>query len=152
MSELVNIGLAALAGGVILFPISILQARKIAKKEIRQSEGYEAILAREYARGKCDGAKEELAKFQITYTPVLVEGDNFFKKSTNVGYEMQMYYSGFPVGEPTRRITHHSEKSKDENINKIIDLVKDNLELIATAAGKHKIPVTVNKKPSRVPK
>jgi hypothetical protein len=152
MSEIINLSLAGLAGAVLSFPILVFVAKKLAEKEIRQGEGYQAILEREYARGKGQGAKEELEKFQITYTPVLVERDSFLKNSVDAGYEMQIYYSGFPVGEPTRRITHHEEKSKDENINKVVDLIKDNLELLAMTAGKHKIPVAVNKKPSRVTK
>lgn len=105
-----------------------------------KSDGLKATIELEYLRGKVDGAREELEKFQITYIPVVEEEDSLFSHKFDAGYEMQLSYAGLPVGDPTRRITSHKEKFKDENVNKAIDLVT---KLLESRTGQFKIPATV---------
>jgi hypothetical protein len=120
-----------------------------ALQKFKSSDEFETALSLEHAKGRIAGAEVELSKFLITYTPVVVDHETWISHKVDIGYDMQLHYSGFPIGEPTRHITHHQEKSKDENINKLVGLATNTLELIASAASKQKIPVTVNKKPTR---
>ncbi len=120
--------------------------------EFKTSDEFNLLLNSEHAKGKLVGAAEELGKFQITYTPVLVDHETFFTHKVDAGYEMQIHYAGFPIGEPTRRITNHQEKSKDENITQVLKVIGTTLEIAAAAAAKQKIPVTVAKTPRRLPK
>lgn len=120
-----------------------------ALQQFKSSDEFQTKLSHEHAKGKIAGAEDELSKFLITYTPVVVDHETWISHQVDIGYDMQLHYSGFPIGEPTRRITHHQEKSKDENIDKLVGLATNSLELIATAASRQKIPVTVNKKAIR---
>jgi hypothetical protein len=120
--------------------------------DFKASEEFNLLLNSEHAKGKLAGAAEELEKFHITYTPVLVDHETFFTHKVDAGYDMQIHYAGFPIGEPTRRITNHQEKSKDENITRVLEMVGKALEIAAAAATKQKIPVTVAKAPRRVNK
>lgn len=125
------------------------EAAELAIQNFKLSDEFNALLSIEHAKGKTAGAEEERARFNITYTPVVIDHENFLSHKVDVGYDMQIYYAGFPIGEPTRRITHHQEKSKDENINKLLNAATDMLDLIADKATKSRIPVTVNKRPNR---
>jgi len=123
-----------------------------ALREHRGSEEFASILSAEYAKGKIAGAAEELQRFHITYTPVIVDHETFFSHKIDGGFEMQLHYSGFPIGEPTRRITSHQEKSKDENINQLLEYVDKTLEIAAAAATKMRIPITIGKTTKRIGK
>lgn len=120
--------------------------------DFKTSDEFNLLLSAEHAKGKLSGAAEELEKFHITYTPVLVDHETFFIHKIDAGYDMQIHYAGFPIGVPTRHITSHQEKSKDENITQALKIVGSALEIAATAATKQKIPVTVAKTPIRVSK
>ena len=65
---------------------------------------------------------------------------------------MQINYSGFPIGEPTRRITNRQQKSKDENVKLLLDTVNKTLELATEVASKSGIPITIGKSPKRIGK
>ena len=47
---------------------------------------------------------------------------------------------------------YDQEKSKDDNITRVLGLVETSLKLAADAASRQRIPVTVEKDPKRVPK
>lgn len=126
-----------------------LEATKAAIQNFKSSDEFNALLSIEHAKGVKAGEEEERARFNITYTPIVIDHENFWSHKVDVGYDMQIYYAGFPIGEPTRRITHHQEKSKDENINKLLNAATNTLDLIAATATKARIPVTINKKPNR---
>jgi hypothetical protein len=113
-------------------------------ENFRTSEDYQAILEGKYLKGKIDGTKEELERFQISYCPIVIDNDKFFSHTFEGGYEMQLFYSGLPIGEPTRRITKHQEKSNDENINKFIEFMLTTLNAISSANSKYRIPTFVN--------
>ena len=120
--------------------------------EYKTSDEFSLLLSSEHAKGKLDGAAEEREKFHITYTPVVADHETFFTHKVDAGYDMQIHYSGFPIGEPTRRIVNHQEKSKDENIIQALKVVGTALEIAAAAAAKQKIPVSVDKNHKRVSK
>ena len=120
--------------------------------DFKASHEFNLHLNSEHAKGKLAGAAEELEKFHIIYTPVLVDHETFFTHKVDAGYDMQIHYAGFPICEPTRRITNHKEKSKDENIIQVLKVVGTALEIAAAAAAKQRIPVTVAKTPIRVSK
>ena len=120
--------------------------------DYKSSEDFKNFRHVEYANGKQAGAAEELAKFHISYTPLLIDEKSFFSHKVDADYEMQLHYAGFPIGDPTCRITHHKQESKDENINKVLSIVANTLELAVEAATKQKIPITVAKTHKREPK
>lgn len=126
------------------------EGAEIALRHFKASDEFETRLNLEHTKGKTAGEESERNKFEITYTTVIIDHESWISHKVDVGYDMQIRYAGFPIGEPTRRITNHQEKSKDENINKLVEMVTNSLELIAVAASKQKIPVVVSKKPSRL--
>ena len=126
------------------------EGQKSALGEFKTSDDFANLLAIEHEKGKRSGAAEELEKFHITYTPILVDVETFISRKVDVGYDMQIHYSGFPIGEPTRRITNRQEKSKDENIKLLLDTVNKSLELAVEVASKSGIPITIGKSAKRV--
>lgn len=82
-----------------------------------------ALLKNEYLKGKIDGSVEELDKFNITYQPYTRAKEEYLgiKKTAEVGYEMQIFYSGFPIGDPTKRTTHEDVKFDQAVIDKIMN-------------------------------
>lgn len=128
------------------------EGERAALSQFRGSEEFSNLLALEHQKGKLLGATEELEKFHITYTPVLVDVESFISRKVDVGYDMQINYSGFPIGEPTRRITNRQQKSKDENVKLLLDTVNKTLELATEVASKSGIPITIGKSPKRIGK
>ena len=128
------------------------EGERTALSQFKDSDEFANLLALEHERGKRSGASEELKKFHITYTPVLVDVESFISRKVDVGYDMQINYSGFPIGEPTRRITNHQQKSKDENVRLLLDTVNKTLELATEVASKSGIPITIGKSPKRIGK
>ena len=125
---------------------------RMALSDFKTSDEFKNLLAIEHEKGRRKGATEELEKFHITYTPVLVDVETFISRKVDVGYDMQINYSGFPIGEPTRRITNQHQKSKDENIKILLDTVNKTLELATEVASKSGIPITIGKSPKRIGK
>lgn len=93
------------------------------KSELKGDEGQIAILEKEYLRGKVDGAKEELAKFNVTLQPYTMTKEEYFglKKRVEIGYEMQISYAQFPIGKPSRNITSSDEKYDQEKIDRLLN-------------------------------
>ena len=116
---------------------------KHARTEFKLSDENALALQLRYEEGVRDGAEQELQKFHITYTRVQIENDNFFQNTVDIGYDMQIHYSGLPIGEPTRRITHRDQKAKDENILKLLETVDKTLETIIAVNAKLKVPISV---------
>jgi hypothetical protein len=113
--------------------------------QYKKSEGYEALFSVEHSKGKDVGIEEERNRWQLTYTPIIVSDDGFFSHTIETGYEMQIFYAGFPINDPLRRITEFHKKSKDENINKFLDIAEKAVDVAVTIASKNKIPVSVRK-------
>jgi hypothetical protein len=112
------------------FTKSLQKIQKKAISDYKSDDGYQAMLTKEYLMGKMDGEKEERLKFCIQYSPYTEEYDSLFKHRIDVGYEMQLFYQDMPIGVPTRRITAHHEKFKEEYLEKLIGKVFEELESI----------------------
>lgn len=89
--------------------------------EHKQTEEYKAILDNEYRKGIDEGAKKASEKLSIFYEPFVEITDSFFKKTAEIGYIMQIRYSGLPIGGSIKRVTQREEKFKEENVNKLIE-------------------------------
>lgn len=94
-----------------------------AKKSVASGEEFANRLLNEYLRGKEDGQKLELQNLTIVYEPYqdLIEEYGGLKKRVEIGYDMQLYYSGLPIGQPTRRPTHKNIEFDKERIDRILD-------------------------------
>ena len=93
------------------------------KAQLKIDDGQMAILQNEYLRGKIDGANEEISKFSVTYQPYSIVKEEYMgmKKRAEIGYEMQIFYDRFPVGDPTKRVTNEDVKFDQEVIDKIMN-------------------------------
>ena len=111
----------------------------------KNSEGYDALFSLEHTKGKNAGMNEERTKWQLTYTPIVINNESFFSHTIETGYEMQIFYAGFPINDPLRRITDFHKKSKDHNINKFIEIAEKAVEVAVAIASKNKIPVSIKK-------
>jgi len=111
--------------------------------QYKKSEGYAALFAVEHSKGKEAGIEEERKKWELNYTPIVINDEGFFSHTVETGYEMQIFYAGFPINDPLRRIVNFHKKSKDENIQKFLDIAKKTVDVAAAIASKNKIPITV---------
>lgn len=111
----------------------------------KTSEGYEALFSVEHSKGKEVGIYEERIRWQLVYTPIIISDDGIFSHIIETGFEMQIFYAGFPINDPLRRITGSHKKSKDENIHKFLDIAEKAVDLAASIAAKVKVPTIVNK-------
>lgn len=82
-----------------------------------------ARLENEYLRGVEDGRKSELEKFAITYEPYeeVIEEYLGIKRRVEVGYDMQLFYSGLPVGDSTRKVTHKNVEFDEKKLEKMMN-------------------------------
>lgn len=94
--------------------------------------------------GEMEGAKNELAKFNIEYTPFINTKDEFLKKRAESGYLMQLFYSGLPIGEATKRVTVVEEKYKEENAKYLIESVTKTIDNICKVATTNNIPIQIS--------
>ena len=113
--------------------------------QYKKSEGYEALFSLEHAKGKEVGIEDERNRWQLTYTPIVINDEGFFSHTIETGFEMQIFYAGLPINAPLRHITGHHKKSKDDNINKFLDIADKAVDIAVTIASKNKIPVSVRK-------
>jgi hypothetical protein len=107
---------------------------KLIQKEIskhKESDDYKNNLENNYLKGKIDGAKEELEKFTFNYEPYVDIFETYFRKTVEVGYQIQIFYNGMPIGDPTKRVVKHNEKFKDENVKHLVDQVNETIKSIA---------------------
>jgi hypothetical protein len=80
-------------------------------------------LDREFQKGKDAGRLEELAKFTLTYEPFVETIEEYMglKKRSSLGYDMQIHYSGFPIGHRTRYVTHNSVEYDEKRIDALLN-------------------------------
>ncbi len=117
---------------------------KIVQKELlkhKESDDYKNNLENNYLKGKIDGAEEELEKFTLIYEPFIDVFENFFRKTVEAGYQMQILYQGLPIGDPTKRVTKYEEKFKEENVKYLVEQVNETVKSIAQLGISKKIPV-----------
>lgn len=116
-----------------------------------EKKGYEKRSEEQnsYLQGKIDGGREELEKLTISYEPFVDIHENFFRKSVDAGYQLQIFYNGMPLGDPTRRVVRHNEKFKDENVKQILDQVNEIIRTISKTGNSKGIPVRTSESPNR---
>ena len=112
--------------------------------EYKKSEGYEALLSVEHSKGKQLGIDEERNRWQLSYTPIIISNGGFLSHTIETGFEMQIFYAGFPINDPLKRITGFYKKSKDENIHKFFNLAEKAVDAAASIGLKNNIPITIN--------
>lgn len=123
---------------------------KIIREEIsrhRESEDYKNVLENSYLKGRLDGAREELERFTINYEPFIDIYDSYFRKTFEAGYQVQIFYNGIPVGDPTRRVVRHREKFKEENVKLLMEQVNSAIGTIAQSVASKGIPVKTSQTP-----
>lgn len=114
--------------------------------EHKETDEFKSLLEIEYLKGVEEGGKRELSKFTLSYEPFVDIAENFFRKTADAGYIMQIFYNGLPLGDPMKRVTNHEEKYKDENVKYLIDSVNGTINNILLMADPLGIPVKVNEK------
>lgn len=125
---------------------------KIVQKELlrlKESDDYKINLENNYLKGKNDGSEEELRKFTLIYEPFIDIFENFFRKTVEAGYQMQILYHGLPIGDPTKRVIKYEEKFKEENVKYLVEQVNEIVKTIAQQGLSKKIPVRTIKTPVR---
>ncbi len=113
----------------------------------RESEDYKNVLESSYLKGRLDGARDELERFTINYEPFLDIYDSYFRKTVEAGYQVQIFYNGIPVGDPTRRVVRHREKFKEENVKLLMEQINSAISAIAQSAASKGIPVKTSQTP-----
>ena len=115
----------------------------------KESDDYRINLENNYLKGKIDGSEEELSKFTLIYEPFVDVFENFFRKTVEAGYQMQILYQGLPIGDPTKRILKYEEKFKEENIKYLVDQINETVRTIAGQEISKRIPVQTSEIPIR---
>lgn len=116
-------------------------------REHKDTEEFKALLEVEYRKGVEEGEKKALGDFGLSYEPYVEVTDTFLKRTADIGYMMQMFYKGLPIGDPMKRITSHEEKFKEDNLKYLIDTVTGTLNNIMHMAAPLGIPVKVSQNP-----
>ena len=101
------------------------------EKENLNSEIMNNKLEINYIKGFDAGKLEERKKLSISLTPKMEIRDNFWKRTAKSGYELQVIYDGFPIGNPQYKDTEIYEKFKDENLKYAIDKANETVTTIA---------------------
>jgi hypothetical protein len=92
------------------------------REAVVASADFTIRLENEYRRGREDGQKAELEKFSIVYEPYQETKEEYMglKKRAEIGYSMQLHYSGLPIGQSTLKITHTNVEFDAAKIDKIM--------------------------------
>lgn len=136
--------------GVIEYKSDLFRENDVEKiiseriEKYKKSEDYLTALSLCTKNGEIEGAKKELAKFNIEYTPFINIKDEFLKKKAESGYLMQLSYSGLPIGEATKYVTGYEEKYKEENAKYLIEAITKTVENVSKIASKNNIPTQIN--------
>ena len=103
----------------------------VKEKETLNSELFNNKLEINYLKGFDAGKLEERKKLSVSITPKMEIRDNFFKKTAYTGYELQVIYDGFPIGNPQYKNTETYEKFKDDNLKYAIDKANETVIIVA---------------------
>lgn len=115
--------------------------------EHKETEEFKSLLEVEFRKGIEEGEKRTMSKLALAYEPFIDISENFFRKTAEAGYTMQMFFNGLPLGDPMKRVTNHVEKYKDENVKYLVDSVNGTLNNILLMVDPLGIPVKVNENP-----
>ncbi len=155
MDIVVIVGLSSIFGSALI--TYLLTTHFYNKKVAAATTGDDLILDlrldQEFHRGKEVGHSEELKKFTLTYEPFEERIEEYLgmKKRSTLGYNMQIHYAGFPIGEPTRRITHNNiaydEKRIEALLNsEVISAINGLVQLVSTKGMNTKVLPHTSKK------
>lgn len=94
------------------------------------SEEFKTMLENErhkgFETGKNEGLLEERQKLKIEYQALHEEHTTLlFMHKVTIGYSMQVYYSGFPIGNPIITIISTESKLDDRVLSSLIDHVEE---------------------------
>lgn len=115
--------------------------KKIAVSSTGEDHVLDLRLEREFQKGKEAGRTEELGNFTLTYEPFVETIEEYMglKKRSTLGYNMQIHYSGFPIGHQTRYVTHNSieydEKRVDALLNNEVAAAVNGIVQLAATKG-----------------
>ncbi|MFY4805464.1 hypothetical protein ACOTVJ_03585 [Aliarcobacter butzleri] len=97
--------------------------QRVASSQLGEDNVLDLRLSKEFHLGKEAGKLEELQKFTITYEPFSETMEEYFgiKKRSTLGYDMQIFYSNFPIGHKTRHITHKNIEYDEKRVNALLN-------------------------------
>lgn len=125
MVSLIVVGLAsALLASLGTYAIaSHFYGRRIASSLPGQDRVLDLRISHEFERGKAAGRSEELAKFELTYEPFVETTEEYMglRKRSLLGYDMQISYAGFPIGQRTRYVTHKNVEFDEKRIEMLLN-------------------------------
>lgn len=90
----------------------------------REGPESKALLELEYRKGLADGRSATLKDFSVTIEPYKEVKDYFVVKICDYGYQTQLSYGGFPIGEPMRRSVEKGKYVVKENVEYIVEKVE----------------------------
>lgn len=122
----------AIVVGVLSVVISVIityffttyhHTQKVAGSQTGNDHVLDLRLDQEFHKGKEVGRTEELEKFTLAYEPFSETIEEYLgiKKRSTLGYDMQLYYSGFPIGHKTRYITHQNIEYDEKRVDALLD-------------------------------
>jgi len=114
---------------------------KSAMSEFKSSPEFKALQELEYRKGWEVGQKETLGQFQIQYEKFNSVEDKWLSSLVETGYCMQLFYSGLPIGDVTKRIIHAEKKVNKDAVKDILDRVDRTVNNLIEVAKQSKIPV-----------
>lgn len=120
---LVAVVSAAVGAGVTWFVMTHRHTRHVVASATGEDQALDLRLGREFQEGREAGRKEELGKFTLIYEPFVETVEEYMglKKRSTLGYDMRIYYAGFPIGDGTRHITHQSIEYDEKRIDALLN-------------------------------
>lgn len=103
----------------------------IGEKENLTSEIINNKIEISYIKGFEAGQIKERKKIQVIYTPRMEIKDNYFQKTAITGYDLQIVYDGFHIGNPQYKSLDTITKFKDDNLKYVIDKVNESIVQLA---------------------
>lgn len=141
ITVLVGAACAIASAVVTYFLTTHYHVKRVAASPSGEDHVLDLRLDREFQKGKDAGRREELGNFTLTYEPFVETIEEYMglKKRSTLGYDMQIHYSGFPIGHRTRYVTHNSieydEKRVDALLNNEVAAAVNGIVQLAASKG-----------------
>jgi hypothetical protein len=90
----------------------------------KSSPDFDSVKKEAFLMGKEEGRRDELAKFTVKVSPWKDSDKRFFKSVIKVGYTMQMFYGGIPLGDQMLRIEGTAAEVDKELVMQLIEKVE----------------------------
>lgn len=111
---------------------------KVSKNFLVPQENYD------FLKGKELGEKQNIERFNVTYTPYIERNDSFFFAKAEVGHQMQLFYNGLPIGQPNKTILKSDIKFKEENVNILREMITNSIKEVAATYASRGINYAIN--------